>query len=235
MNNILSSVKNKFIPISIAVIITLLTVSTSAMAMLKVSKSLTFQKPETPQIQETATLIAETSTPEPVKTFGTSSTKKAAASPTPTPSVKPGTPISTPTPTPRPVTASVSNSASITASSKCVITLFGKQYDVTTLATTHSGGNVFNCGTDMTATYQNQHGTNLSRMQPYLITSSGTTQSSTRAGNTNQTGATATPTPQVNTGGQNVEDEDDDYEDRGEENYENEHEYEIDRDEIEDD
>lgn len=57
-------------------------------------------------------------------------------------------------------------------SSNCIITLFGKQYDITSLLTTHSGGNVFQCGTDMTASYQSRHGTNLSRMAPYLVNTS---------------------------------------------------------------
>jgi len=51
----------------------------------------------------------------------------------------------------------------------CIVTLFGQQYDVTSLQTNHTGGNIFVCGTDMTAAYQAQHGTNVSRMAPYLI------------------------------------------------------------------
>ena len=55
------------------------------------------------------------------------------------------------------------------AATSCVITLFGKQYDVATLQNAHTGGNLFACGIDMTATYQAQHGTDVSRMLPYLI------------------------------------------------------------------
>lgn len=54
-------------------------------------------------------------------------------------------------------------------SSSCIITLFGKQYDVTALQASHTGGNIFACGTDMTATYQAMHGTDVSRMIPYLV------------------------------------------------------------------
>lgn len=77
----------------------------------------------------------------------------------PSPSASP-TPSVSPSPSPSP-----------TPSNHCIITLFGKQYDVTTLLSTHSGGNVFTCGTDMTMVYQSQHGTDLTRMQPYLVTS----------------------------------------------------------------
>lgn len=60
------------------------------------------------------------------------------------------------------------------ASGNCVITLFGQKYDVTALRQTHSGGDVFKCGTDMTTIYQKKHGSNVSMMQPYLITGGGT-------------------------------------------------------------
>lgn len=57
-------------------------------------------------------------------------------------------------------------------SSKCIITLFGGQYDVTSLRSSHSGGDVFKCGTDQTVLYQSKHGNNLVPMQPYLVTNS---------------------------------------------------------------
>ncbi|HAO51955.1 TPA: hypothetical protein DCQ85_00630, partial [Candidatus Magasanikbacteria bacterium] len=58
------------------------------------------------------------------------------------------------------------------AYSSCVVTLFGSNYDVSPLQTDHSGGNLFICGTDMTTTYQSEHGTNLSRVASYLIPAS---------------------------------------------------------------
>jgi hypothetical protein len=92
-------------------------------------------------------------------------------------------------PTPTPIT-----------SNQCVITLFGKQYDVTSLRSAHSGGNVFVCGTDQTTLYQSQHGTNMSRMQAYLVTN----------------GVTPTPTPGISgSRNKNNDDEDDDEEERG--------------------
>ncbi|MFZ2199309.1 MAG: hypothetical protein WAV40_00795 [Microgenomates group bacterium] len=57
------------------------------------------------------------------------------------------------------------------AATPCIVTLFGVQYDVSPLQTGHTGGNIFVCGTDMTATYQGMHGTNVSRMVSYLLTS----------------------------------------------------------------
>lgn len=66
--------------------------------------------------------------------------------------------------------------AKAATTSSCIVTLFGQQYDVSPLQTNHTGGNIFVCGTDMTATYQGMHGTDVTQMIPYLI-------------------ATATPTP----------------------------------------
>lgn len=71
---------------------------------------------------------------------------------------------------------------------RCIVTLFSKKFDVTPLQTSHSGGNIFNCGTDMTAVYQSQHGNDLSRMQPYLVSdnTSGTSNSGSVNNNTSQ-------------------------------------------------
>jgi hypothetical protein len=57
----------------------------------------------------------------------------------------------------------------VSAAAPCIVTLFGHQYDITTLQTTHSGGNVFTCGADMTATYTSRHGTDVTRMITYKI------------------------------------------------------------------
>ncbi len=51
---------------------------------------------------------------------------------------------------------------------RCLVTLFGKQYDVTSLRGTHGGGDIFNCGADMSTIYQNKHGSGLSRVASYL-------------------------------------------------------------------
>ena len=65
--------------------------------------------------------------------------------------------------------AVVPTKTSTVNNNQCIVTISGTQYDVTRLRTTHSGGDVFKCGTDMTSAYQGKHGTNMSRMQAYLI------------------------------------------------------------------
>lgn len=77
-----------------------------------------------------------------------------------------------------------------TNSNACIITLSGQQYDVTNLRSTHSGGDVFKCGTDITTAYNNKHGTNLSRMQKYLVTGNNNTTNSITP-----TGSQTTVTP----------------------------------------
>lgn len=107
-------------------------------------------------------------------------------SPSPTPKT-PQPILSSPTklaqnPLLKPVVPTTTPTQNTTNPNACLITLWGQQYDVTSLRDTHSGGDVFVCGTDMTAVYQSQHGTNLSRMQSYLVDA---------AGNTNGGGQTA--------------------------------------------
>ena len=73
-------------------------------------------------------------------------------------------------------------------SHRCLVTVAGKRYDVTSLQTTHGGGNVFICGTDMTSTYQKQHGTSVARIAPFMIASASAPTAA---------GAPATPSPQT--------------------------------------
>lgn len=64
--------------------------------------------------------------------------------------------------------AIVTPKATVTPSTnRCFVTLFGGLYDVTSLRSSHSGGDIFKCGTDMTSVYQGKHGTSLSRMAKY--------------------------------------------------------------------
>src|SRR3989339_617855 len=56
--------------------------------------------------------------------------------------------------------------------SSCVVTVSGSKYDVTPLQIGHPGGNIFVCGTDMTALFQSMHGSNLAKLAPYLIPAS---------------------------------------------------------------
>lgn len=85
---------------------------------------------------------------------------------------------------------------SVEASTPCVVTLFGVQYDVAPLGTTHpgpkgttlidlGGSTFFQCGGDMTSIYQSMHGTDVTRMTPYLYvppTATPTTVPSTTPG-----------------------------------------------------
>ncbi|MFA6602582.1 MAG: hypothetical protein WCT01_02140 [Candidatus Shapirobacteria bacterium] len=77
---------------------------------------------------------------------------------------------------------------------RCIVTVNGNSYDVTSLAQTHGGprgssitdGGFFKCGTDMTQEYVQKHGNNLNRMAPYLITgTNATSQTTVTTGNTN--------------------------------------------------
>jgi hypothetical protein len=51
----------------------------------------------------------------------------------------------------------------------CIITIDGQRYDVQPLRNSHSGGDVFQCGTDMSAIFHDQHGNRLKMILPYLI------------------------------------------------------------------
>ncbi len=55
------------------------------------------------------------------------------------------------------------------AASTCIITIDGQKYDVESLRNTHTGGDIFQCGTDMSATFHGQHGDNLQMIQRYLV------------------------------------------------------------------
>jgi hypothetical protein len=95
-----------------------------------------------------------------------------------------------PTLTPHPTIAPSSTNTNQN-SNACIITLFGKQYDVNTLRTTHTGGNIFTCNSDMTAIYQKQHGNDVTRMQPYLVSSNSTSGSSSTNSSTSSNSNTA--------------------------------------------
>lgn len=94
------------------------------------------------------------------------STPSPSASPNPTVSPQ-STPAGKTLATPKPVTVTATSATN--NANKCIITLSGALYDVTSLQNSHSGGNIFTCGTDMTAVYMSEHGGNLSRMARYKI------------------------------------------------------------------
>jgi predicted heme/steroid binding protein len=57
----------------------------------------------------------------------------------------------------------------VDTTNSCIVTISGNKYNVTNLKQTHSGGDIFNCNTDMTQSYINRHGNDLSRISKYLI------------------------------------------------------------------
>ena len=70
-----------------------------------------------------------------------------------------------PTITPTPVEVLISASPTVIPTSLtpspqvagCIVTINAQQYDVTSLKKTHSGGDVFKCGSDMSSIFFNQH------------------------------------------------------------------------------
>lgn len=64
----------------------------------------------------------------------------------------------------------ISLTPSPTPDTRCLVQIDGTTFNVSQLRTTHSGGNIFTCGTDMSAIFWNQHGQSiLSQMQKYRI------------------------------------------------------------------
>jgi len=171
MEKLIAYLTKNFVSVVAITFLTGATVTTSVLGMAKVADTVGKQKLEVPEVRE-----AESSSPPSSSSQGTAQVSggNSSSSVSSHPSFIKGTAAI--------VTGSSSSSTSgPQASTGCIITLFGKQYDVTTLQNTHSGGNVFNCGTDMTAVYQGQHGSDVSRMQKYLVASGsgGPTGSST--------------------------------------------------------
>lgn len=68
---------------------------------------------------------------------------------------------STATPVPKPIDPNAG---------KCIITIDSQKYDVTVFRNMHSGGDIFNCGTNMTKIFYNQHSAStLKKMSKYKI------------------------------------------------------------------
>lgn len=53
---------------------------------------------------------------------------------------------------------------------QCIITIFDKEYDVSQLRYSHSGGDIYRCGTDMSEDFEGQHGTDITRLDQFKIT-----------------------------------------------------------------
>lgn len=105
-------------------------------------------------MQRSANPSALPSSPEPVDSV----VQTASTPPTPilTPTTAP-TPTPTPLPTPTPI-------------SGCIVRIDGVSYNVEQLRMTHSGGDIFECGSDMSAIFWREHNNKiLQKMQRYKI------------------------------------------------------------------
>lgn len=172
MKKIFLFLRHRLWPATAIAVLTVMTLSTSVMGIAKLSKSFSIQNPKIKEIQ---TIEAKEKEIKKITVANAASTK---ISPTLT------LVLISPTLTPTHLTINQNLNKNLNISPTalpsqqtnsntfCIITLFGKQYDVTKLQLTHSGGNIFQCGTDMTNIYQKQHGTNMARMQQYLLVSS---------------------------------------------------------------
>ncbi|PIY68983.1 hypothetical protein COY90_03045 [Candidatus Roizmanbacteria bacterium CG_4_10_14_0_8_um_filter_39_9] len=153
MEKLISFLAKNLISVLGITILTGATVATSAMGVAKVANSFTTADLEVPhgQIEGASSSSAVSSADSSAFAGGASSASSVSVAGT---------------------MGSAGGSAN--TNNQCIITLSGNQYDVTSLKTSHSGGDIFTCGTDMTAVYQGKHGSNLSRMSQYLISSNST-------------------------------------------------------------
>ena len=85
----------------------------------------------------------------------------------------PTTKDTTPTPAstePTPVLETIPTPSIDPYAGRCVITINSQKYDVTDFRTKHPGGDVFNCGTNMTSIFYGQHDDKiLKQMEKYKI------------------------------------------------------------------
>jgi len=68
-----------------------------------------------------------------------------------------------------PVNKPITNTPPTPSAPTCIITIDGQRYDVQPLRNTHSGGDVFQCNTDMSDIFHGQHGDNLRMIQKFQI------------------------------------------------------------------
>ena len=60
--------------------------------------------------------------------------------------------------------------AAPTTDNRCIIVVDGARYDISSFRNLHSGGNIFQCGSDMSAVFHQQHDNSyLGRMSQYKI------------------------------------------------------------------
>jgi cytochrome b involved in lipid metabolism len=67
-------------------------------------------------------------------------------------------------------TAVTSPATTVVTDSRCIVTVNGNKYDVSSYKNKHPGGDIFVCGTDMTSAFNNQHSSStLKKMAQYLV------------------------------------------------------------------
>lgn len=120
----------------------------SAGGLIRTQSTVASTKQEVPD-QPVTTRISSTQEVTPTSQKAPTSEKK--AQPTPTVVEKTDTPIPTP-------------------DTRCIISVDGTSYNITEFRQEHSGGDIFTCGTDMSATFHGQHDTQiLQKMNRYKI------------------------------------------------------------------
>lgn len=78
--------------------------------------------------------------------------------------------VSTPRPTSVPTTKPIVVAPTVAVDTRYIIVVDGQKYDVTVFKNRHSGGDIFNCGTDMSTIFHDQHNQKfLNQMGPYKI------------------------------------------------------------------
>jgi hypothetical protein len=101
---------------------------------------------------DTQTVLSKPPEPTITPTRMPSATKSPVASKAPTKTATPAANTATPKPTVA-ATAKPTPTPTPAAASGCVVTVDGASYNITSLVKSHSGGNVFKCGTDMSSTF----------------------------------------------------------------------------------
>ncbi len=101
------------------------------------------------------TSVETSDIPMPTQATDLTVTPSVSTKPSTTPSV--AKPTATPKATARPT------------AKPCIVTVNGSRYDVTSLRKSHSGGNIFVCGTNMTSTFQSMHGNDYNIIRKYKI------------------------------------------------------------------
>jgi hypothetical protein len=205
MEKIFTYITKNIISVIGIAILTGTTLTTSALGVMKVANNFEKIKLEVPEVKEIES-ISPSSSPTPAESVNNLTTGTVPHRTPPLPTTIPK--------------INTSTTQASTTSVGCAITLFGKQYDVTNLRSTHSGGDIFNCGTDMTAVYQGRHGSSVSRMQQYLISSGGTTGSTAITNTSGGSGTTSTGSSSTEIGRDGEHKEEREIEDRkGEERH----------------